>query len=155
MVEKIKRIVKLFIPKKHLTVTVQQIAPTQLLRGKNIIVTGGGRGLGYYIAKKCISEGANVLITGRNEQVLQSAVVELGERCRYLCFDVQNIAGIPEFIEQAAKVFSGEKIHCLVSNAGISLHEGNFRNVTEEGWDRQINTNLKGNYFLVKEHSCK
>ena len=38
------------------------------------------------------------------------------------------------------------------SNAGISLHEGNFRNVTEEGWDSQMNINLKGNYFMVKAY---
>ena len=47
-------------------------------------------------------------------------------------------------------MFSGEKITGLVSNAGVSLHEGDFRHVTEEGWDIQLNTNLKGNYFLVK-----
>ena len=37
------------------------------LKGRNIIITGGGRGLGYYIAKKSLAEGARVLITGRNE----------------------------------------------------------------------------------------
>ena len=44
-----------------------------------------------------------------------------------------------------------KKIDSLVSNAGISLHEGDFRNVTEKNWDDQFNTNLKGNYFLVCE----
>ena len=39
-----------------------------------------------------------------------------------------------------------------MSNAGISLHEGDFRNVTENGWDSQMDTNLKGNYFIVKHY---
>ena len=44
----------------------------------------------------------------------------------------------------------GGTIDILVSNAGISLHEGNFKNVTEESFDMTFNTNLKSNYFLCK-----
>lgn len=39
----------------------------------------------------------------------------------------------------------------MVNNAGISLHEGNFKNVTQNSWDTQMNTNLKGTYFLTKK----
>lgn len=41
-------------------------------------------------------------------------------------------------------------IDCLISNADVSLHEGNIQNVTEEGFDKQFNTNLKGDSFLAK-----
>ncbi|MDO5434519.1 SDR family NAD(P)-dependent oxidoreductase [Eubacterium sp.] len=137
------------IPEKYITVTIQTTEPNRMLQGKNIIITGGGRGLGYYIAKRSIQEGANVLITGRNEEVLKKAVTELGNHVQYLVFDVMNINKLETFIHSASEIFGGKKIHSLVSNAGISLHEGNFRNVTEEGWDKQMDTNLKGNYFLV------
>lgn len=138
------------IPEYQITVEVKESVPSHQLEGKNIIVTGAGSGLGYYIAKRCIAEGAKVLITGRNEDKLKKAASELGEYCKWIAFDSSNIKGMPEFIKQAQQKFYGEKIYGLVSNAGISLHEGNFRNVTEAGWDSQMDINLKGNYFLVK-----
>lgn len=138
------------IPEYQITVEVKESVASHQLEGKNIIVTGAGSGLGYYIAKRCIAEGAKVLITGRNEDKLKKAASELGEYCKWIVFDSSNIKGMPEFIKQAQQKINGEKIYGLVSNAGISLHEGNFRNVTEAGWDSQMDINLKGNYFLVK-----
>lgn len=138
------------IPEYNLTVEVRESVPSHQLDGKNIIVTGAGSGLGYYIAKRCIAEGAKVLITGRNEEKLKFASSELGENCKWIAFDSSNVRGMPEFLNQAQQKFHGEKIFGLVSNAGISLHEKGFRNVTEDGWDSQMNINLKGSYFLVK-----
>lgn len=150
----LKRMIRYVIkglPEYNVTVEVKESIPSRQLEGQNIIVTGAGRGLGFYIAKRCIAEGANVLITGRNEETLKKAVAELGDKSKYLVFDAQNVSGVSAFINNAENMFSGEKITGLVSNAGVSLHEGDFRHVTEEGWDIQLNTNLKGNYFLVKE----
>ena len=67
----LKRMVRYVIngvPEYHITVEV-------------IIVTGGGSGLGYYIAKRSIAEGAKILITGRNEDKLKKAALELGKKC--------------------------------------------------------------------------
>lgn len=139
------------IPEYKTDVKIYVMEPQNLLKGRNIIITGGGRGIGYYIAKRSIDEGANVLITGRNEKTLKEAVECLGERAKYLVADVSKVKEIDSFLKNAKECFQGHKIDSLVSNAGISLHEGNFRNVTEEDWDTQMNTNLKGNYFLVKK----
>lgn len=139
------------IPEYKTDVKIHVMEPQNLLKGRNIIVTGGGRGIGYYIAKRSIDEGANVLITGRNEKTLKEAVECLGKRAKYLVADVSKVKEIDSFLKNAKECFQGNKIDSLVSNAGISLHEGNFRNVTEEDWDAQMNTNLKGNYFLVKK----
>lgn len=139
------------IPEQHTTVQVFEAAPGNCLAGKNILITGGGRGLGYYIARRCIRGGAKVLITGRNAETLGKASAQLGENCMWIPFDVTNIDGISDLLREVETRFGG-KIHCLVSNAGISLHEGSFRNVTQEGWDLQMDTNLKGNYFFVKEY---
>lgn len=139
------------IPEYKTTVNIQVTEAQNLLKGRNIIITGGGRGIGYYIAKKSIDEGANVLITGRNEDTLKEAIATLGEHAKYLVADVSKVKEIDSFFEKAKECFGGRKIDSLVNNAGISLHEGDFRNVTEEDWDAQMNTNLKGNYFLVKK----
>lgn len=140
------------IPEYHITVEVKESVPSHQLDGKNIVITGAGSGLGYYIAKRCIAEGAKVLITGRNEEKLKKAAIELGNDCRLLVFDSSNVKEMSDFWKQVQHEFNGEKVHGLVSNAGISLHEGDFRNVTEEGWDSQMNINLKGNYFLIKNY---
>lgn len=148
----LKRVLRYIIkgvPNNYITVITKQTSPNNVLSGKRIIVTGGGRGLGFYIAKRCIAEGAEVLITGRNEDTLKESVKTLGNNCKYSVFDVQHVENIPKFFEEATIKFNNKKIDCLVSNAGISLHEGNFRNVTEDNWNKQLDTNLKGNYFLV------
>ncbi len=126
---------------------VTYTSPTNILINKKIIVTGGGRGLGFAMAKKFKAEGAKVLITGRNNDVLEKASKELN--CSYMKFDVQNSSSYKEFIYEADKILGG--VNCLVNNAGVSLHENDFTKVTPESFDTQINTNLKGGFFLTKE----
>lgn len=123
------------------------LEPSHKLKGKKIVVTGGGRGLGYAMAKKFISEGATVLIAGRNEETLKRSAGEL--KCEYLVLDVQDVASFDTFITEADKKLGG--VNCLVNNAGLSLHEPQFTDVTAESFDRQINTNLKGGFFMAQK----
>ena len=58
------------IPTNITTARIVYTSPSSKLIGKKIIVTGGGRGLGFAMAKKFKSEGADVLIAGRNEETL-------------------------------------------------------------------------------------
>lgn len=126
---------------------ISYLAPNCQLAGKKIVITGGGRGLGYAMAKKFVAEGAEVLIAGRNEKTLQKSAAELN--CKYLILDVQDTSSFKGFIEKAAEVLGG--INCLVNNAGISLHEAGFLDVSPEQFDAQVNTNLKGCFFLTQE----
>lgn len=151
MLEKIKRVIKYIlygIPTEHIlkcNVVVSQ--STKKLLGKNILITGGGRGLGFYIAQKCILEGANVVIVGRNEDVLKTASKEL--KCRYIAFDLSNISNISKMFNEAINMLDG-RIDCLVNNAGISLHEKSMMEVTLETFDKQLEINLKAPYFLTQ-----
>jgi NAD(P)-dependent dehydrogenase (short-subunit alcohol dehydrogenase family) len=138
------------VPVNNVKTDLYQVSYGNLLEGKKIIITGGSRGLGYSIAKKCISEGATVLISGRDMKTLNDAVESLGPKCKPLQFDVGNAVKADVFITKAAEILGGGKIDCLVNNAGISLHENNYSEVTIDGWDLQMNTNLKGAYFLTK-----
>ena len=137
----------LFIPPKVIKANISYLAPDQILKGKKVIVTGGSRGIGYAIAKKFVSEGADVLITGRDEKLLQSVSEELS--CSYLKLDVMKVSDFPQFMEKADAILQNANV--LVNNAGISLHEGDIRHVTEESYDSQFDTNLKGAYFLSQE----
>lgn len=126
---------------------ISYLAPDNQLAGKKIVITGGGRGLGYAMAKKFAAEGAEVLIAGRTENTLQKSASEIN--CRYLTLDVQNTCSFKGFIEKADKMLGG--FNCLVNNAGISLHEAGFLEVSPEQFDAQVNTNLKGCFFLTQE----
>ncbi len=71
------------VPVVKVEVNISQITMPELLKDRHIIITGGGRGLGFYMAKKCVELGAEVLITGRNEQTLLEACQKLGEKCHF------------------------------------------------------------------------
>lgn len=142
----IKALIRKLRPVKVVKAEISLLQPNQRLVGKKILVTGGNRGLGFSMAKKFTEEGASVLITGRNEDALKKASQEIG--CYYLVYDVINVNKADEFLLEADQMLGG--INVLVNNAGISLHEGNIRNVTIEQYDSQFETNLRGAYFLTQ-----
>lgn len=135
-------------PKTQVKVTLQQVNYNGILSGKNIVITGGSRGIGFAMAQKFVSEGATVIITGRNEEHLQNAKNALGSNADYIVCDNSAMDNGDWLVEQC-KLKLGS-IHSFVLNAGVSLHEGNFLNVTPEGFEKQFNTNLKANYFIAQ-----
>lgn len=152
MIVQIKRAINYIlygIQPKNIRATISVYKEGKRLEDQRIVVTGGGRGLGFAIAKRCIEEGANVLIVGRNEDNLKKAA-EQYPNCHYLRYDVSDTTDVSAFFTKAEEILGGP-ITSLVNNAGISLHEGNIFNVTEESFVKQINVNLKAPYFLSKE----
>lgn len=153
MKEMIKRSLRYLIkgvPVIQTTAKVVVTSPNNQLSGRRILITGGATGIGLAIAKKCAAEGAQVLITSRNEEKLKTACQKIGENAQYLVGDVRDVSTFKQLILQSEEKLGGQ-VDSLVSNAGVSLHEGDFHHVTEQSWDQQMDTNLKGNYFLVKE----
>lgn len=149
VIRKIAKFILASQPEIFTKVEVSQIHYGGILAGKTIVITGGGRGLGFYMAKKCIAEGAKVVISGRKKETLLKAASELGDQCQYIVYDVVEVDKAKEFLLQCQDLLGG-KIDCLISNAGLSLHENHFSNVTVEGFDKQFNTNFRGGYFLSK-----
>lgn len=146
----IKRAIRYIIsgePQKNISASITYSHHDEKLKGKSIIITGGGRGLGLSMAKKFVSEGADVLITGRDEATLRKVSFDLD--CHYLKLDVRDISSFDVFVKEAENKLG--KIDCLVNNAGISLHEKTFFDVTPESFDDQYSTNLKGAFFLTQK----
>ena len=131
---------------KPLYANISYLSPNKTLQGKKVVITGGGRGLGFAMAKKFKAEGAEVLIAGRNLKVLEESAQTIG--CDYLKLDVSNPSEFNAFMEKAVDKLNG--INVLVNNAGISLHENTFFDVTPETFDMQVDTNLKGAFFLTQ-----
>lgn len=137
------------IPVEHVTVDVKVHHAGERLDGKVVLITGGSQGIGFAIARKCVAEGARVLICGRTETDLKKAQEELGDRCKYMPLDVARVEQLPGFFDEAFAMMGGT-IDCLVNNAGISFHETDFRSVTVEGFEQQFGVNFKGAYFAAK-----
>ena len=135
------------VPVKDVRAAISYLQPNGLLKDKKIIITGGGRGLGASMAEKFVKEGADVLIVGRTEKTVKDTAERIG--CKYLTLDVTKVEAFKDFIQQADELLGG--INCLVNNAGISLHENTFFDVTPDTFDRQTDTNFKGAFFLTQE----
>lgn len=132
------------INKTYAKITVVQ--NNEKLKGKKVLITGGGRGLGFYMAQKLVNSGAQVVIVGRNEETLKEASKKLDD-CPYIPFDVRTYNKYSELIGKADQLVGGG-LNCLINNAGISLHEHSYEDVTQESYNAQFDTNLKSPYFL-------
>lgn len=131
---------------KEIKAEVFCLSSSEKLYGKKIVITGGSRGIGYAMAKKFVQEGASVLIAGRNIETLKMVSNELN--CGYLRLDINEVNSFESFISEADSLLGG--IDVLVNNAGISLHEKSFYDVTEDTFQTQFNTNLRGTFFLTQ-----
>ncbi|MDD3392085.1 MAG: SDR family NAD(P)-dependent oxidoreductase [Bacilli bacterium] len=130
-------------------VNVSNIVPSKLLMDKVVLITGGSDGIGLSIAKKFVEQGAKVIISGRNIEKLLKACDKY-DISDYFINDVQNINKHDEMLDFVFAKYG--KIDILINNAGISLHEKDFFDVTEEEFDNQFNTNFKGAYFLSQNY---
>lgn len=123
-----------------------------LLLEKRAIITGGGSGIGFAIAKKYCEEGARVLITGRNEEKLLLACRELGESAQYKIWDVRDFYNCRSQIESAAEMLGGA-VDILVNNAGVLTQNDfswNYLDLTPEEWDYVMDTNCKAMFFMCQ-----
>lgn len=129
-------------------VDIAQIHYGEMLRGKCALITGGTEGIGFAIAKKFISEGAHVVITGRNMEKLKNAQVQLGaDRCDILVWDIRTDS-VKEKLAQTIERLG--VIDILINNAGI-YNGKSMEEVSVSDWDNVMHTNLRGVYFLMQE----
>lgn len=123
----------------------------QLLKDKKVIVTGGLRGIGKAIVKRCLEEGAVVSTTYvSSEQRIQEVKEELKDyedRLSIYKMDVTQPDDVAEKIQMMIDEMNG--IDVLVNNAGITEDNLFFRMSNEE-WDKVIKTNLYGPFYVTK-----
>lgn len=118
------------------------------MNNKIAIVTGGGSGLGFAIAKKFIENNIITIIAGRDEEKLKKAKEQLGKLCYAKTCDVSDLASIPKFVNEVIKEFG--QIDILVNNAGINQKK-EFIEVTDEEFQRIITTNLTAVFVMSRE----
>jgi len=120
------------------------------LSGKTAIVTGGNQGIGFAIARGLASAGATVVIANRRAVEGQSAAESLkkeGLNAVAIPADVSSMSSVASLVSRVISDFG--KIDILVNNAGI-ISRKPAEEITEEEWDRIMNTNLKGLFFCCQ-----
>lgn len=117
-------------------------------KNKIAIVTGGGSGLGFAIAKKFVENGITTIIAGRDEEKLKKAKEQLGDQCHAKICDVSDLGSIPAFVNEVIKEFG--QVNILVNNAGINQKK-EFTEVTDEEFQRVITTNLTAVFVMSRE----
>jgi gluconate 5-dehydrogenase len=125
------------------------------LAGKTALVTGGGRGIGFAIAKGMAQHGADVAIVARSKEQLEAAAqkihTETGKKIRPFPFDLGNIEGIDEFFQSVISETKG--IDILVNCAGTTIR-GPAENVDIEDWNQVIKVNLTST-FVLSQAFCR
>jgi len=125
-------------------------ALTADLTGKVALVTGGGRGIGRAIAEALAECGAHVAVAGRTGKDVEGTkklIAEKGGDCLAITADVNKVDEINAMVDEA--YLWHNKLDILVNSAGINIAKFAV-DVTEEDWDRVIDTNLKGTFFCCQ-----
>jgi len=120
------------------------------LEDKVAIITGGAAGMGRGTSIMFAAEGAKVVIVDRNETLGKQTEFEIrskGFEAYFLKADLTNLREVEQIVPQTINRYG--KVDILFGNAGINILK-RTEDTTEEDWERLINTNIRGHFFLTK-----
>jgi len=122
-----------------------------VLAGQVAVITGAGRGIGAAIARKLAGLGAMAVLCGRTRSLLDSTaqgIVQSGGKAEAVPCDVTNLQSVEEVARRVASSFG--KADIVVNNAGIGGFGGPLHQLPADEWDRIMNTNLRGVYYVTR-----
>jgi NAD(P)-dependent dehydrogenase (short-subunit alcohol dehydrogenase family) len=122
------------------------------IKGKTALVTGGSRGIGEMIAAGFLAHGAKVYISSRKEDVCDATAKRLSQaydgECIALAADLSQLSGVESLATRLAERES--RLDILVNNAGAAWGAP-LEQFPEAGWDKVMDTNVKGVFFLTQK----
>jgi len=134
------------------TSPIQSMSNAFSVKGMNVIITGGNRGIGHGISAAYAQSGANVAILCRNKESGDKAAEEIrqyGTLCICVRCDVGNAADVKAAVAEILKTFP--RIDVLVNNAGTSTVCEFLKDRDLSEWHRVVNTNLHGPAYTIYE----
>lgn len=118
------------------------------LENKVAVVTGGNAGIGFATAQEFIAQGAKVVITGRNQQLIDEAVKQLGSNATGILSNAASVKDTEALVSKVSGLFG--KVDVLFVNAGV-FYPTPIGQITEEGFDEQMGINFKGAIFTIEK----
>lgn len=116
-----------------------------------VLVTGGGTGIGREISLRFAREGARVVVNyARSREESEAAARDAGPRAVALQADVSRESDVKSLIAEIESRYG--RLDILVNNAGWSTRvpHGDLDALTDEIWDRTLNTNLRGAFYTIR-----
>ncbi|WP_068596611.1 SDR family oxidoreductase [Vaginella massiliensis] len=118
------------------------------IKDKVAYITGGSKGIGYGIAHALLEAGMKVAISGRDQEAIEKAKIDLGnQNVLAITSDVRNFEDEQQAVKSIIETFG--KLDVVIANAGL----GKFAPVDEmslEDWNVMIDTNLTGVFHTLK-----
>jgi len=125
---------------------------TKVLSEQTALVTGGGAGIGRAFSAALAAAGARVVIASRRDEVLRNTAEELNKKCGAervftYAFDIRDQSQIDALIKHVVGKWTS--IDLLINNSGLAVPEA-VDQITEDAWDKVMETNLRGVMQLVR-----
>ena len=118
------------------------------LSGKVALITGGSRGIGYATAKVLSENGANVAITGKDQERLEKASAEISNSISIVA-DVRKTDDVKNAVKKTVEKFG--RLDILVNNAGVFPRIKKLHEIDEKEWNEVLDVNLTGQFRVTKE----
>ena len=113
-------------------------------KNRTAVITGGGQGFGLDIAKRFLNSGAKVIIWDIDEELLKSAVKELGDKD--LSYNVIDVSDYSLVEKTVAEINKKNNIDILINNAGITGPTAPLWEYDVEMWNKIVQINLMGTF---------
>ena len=122
-----------------------------LFSGQNLIVTGGGSGIGRCTAHELAALGANVLLVGRKPEKLEKVATEIAEDggcAHWKACDIRDEEAVKQLVKEL--IAEHGPIHGLVNNAG-GQYPSPLASINQKGFETVLRTNLVGGFLMARE----
>lgn len=117
------------------------------LKGRRVLLSGGSRGVGEYIAKMLSEAGAHVALLARSEDKMRTVAEHLPGDVLVCRADLAEPETLTKAVQRVIHAWGG--IDVLVNNA-VFYREQDFLEITPEEWTARVNVSLRGPYFLTQ-----
>jgi meso-butanediol dehydrogenase / (S,S)-butanediol dehydrogenase / diacetyl reductase len=117
------------------------------LKGKRVLITGGGSGIGAATAARFLEEGSRVVVLDRDDASREKIVRELPGLAGSVGADVAKLDQVRRAFSEAVRMMGAVEV--LINNAGISIRH-NFLEITPTEWDQVIAVNLTGVFYVAQ-----
>jgi NAD(P)-dependent dehydrogenase (short-subunit alcohol dehydrogenase family) len=121
------------------------------LNSQIALVTGAGRGIGAAIARRLAALSATVLLCGRTRSHLQNTadiIAKAGGKSEVIECDLTDLRAVEQLALRVRDRHG--RVDILVNNAGIGGFGGPLHQLAPDEWERILNTNLRGVYYMIR-----